>query len=91
MRNVSDRLAQRGVPPNEYIKLEEANKWRVVINDTSEGIVVIDIEASDEADAKNKATSSAKEHLKCNQITGVTAMSWLVLPDAWKRVDARRR
>lgn len=90
MRSVSDRLARRGAVNSMLIKLEEVNKCRVVINDRIEGLVVIDIEASDEADAKNKATSAAKEHLKCNQITGAVAMNWLQLPDAWKRLNAKR-
>lgn len=90
MANVADSLARRGVPKNEFIKLEDFKKWRVVINDTIEGLVVIDIEGEDEADAKNKADSAARQHLKCKNITGITAMNWVVLPDAWKRIGARR-
>lgn len=90
MQNLSDALARRGVAPNELIKIEEANRWRVVIYDHVEGVVVLDIEADNEAEAKGKADSAAREHLECKNIASATAMSWLTLPDAWKRIDAPR-
>ena len=90
MPNVSDALARRGVPPNEIIKIEEANTWRVVLYDQREGVVVLDIEASNEAEAKGKANSAAREHLKCENIMSATALNWVELPDAWKRINAPR-
>lgn len=87
---VDDRLLRRGVPQNELLKLEQYNTWRVVLYDLEHGIVVIDIEADNEADAKGKARSAAQNHLTCKHIDGATAMRWTDLPDAWKRMNARR-
>ncbi len=90
MRSTADALMRRGVPKNEFIKIEEFKIWRVVLYDRVEGIVCIDIEADTEADAKGKADSAAREHLNCGNIASATAMNWTVLPDAWKRLNARR-
>lgn len=88
--SVTDALARRGIPQNEFMKIEEFKLWRVVLYDRVEGVVVIDIEADNEADAKGKADTAAREHLKCSQIASATAMNWTVLPDAWKRINAKR-
>lgn len=90
MQNIPDALERRGVPQNAFMKIEEFKKWRVVLYDRSEGIVVLDIEADNEAEAKGKADSAARQHLKCKEIVSATAMNWTVLPDAWKRLNSRR-
>lgn len=66
------------------------NKWRAVIHDTVEGVVVVDVEASTEADARGTAARVGKEHLNCHRINTVIAMRHSDMPEAWLRYQTRQ-
>jgi hypothetical protein len=89
--SVDPRLQRRGVPDNPILKIEEFSLWRVVMYDRINGIVVVDVNADNEAEAKGKATSAATNHLDCKKLESeCSAMRWSEMPDAWKRYDAVR-
>lgn len=62
------------------------NHWRAVVTDTSEGIVVLDVVADNEAEAKGTAHSSAATHLKCRNITNCIVMRHVDMPTEWLRM-----
>lgn len=64
-------------------------KWRAVIYDRLEGIVVVDVTADNEADAKGTALTAAMETLKLGRIASIIVKSHADMPVAWLRYQTR--
>lgn len=72
------------------LDLTTLGKWRAVIYDKQEGIVVIDVDASNEAEAKMAAFRAATEHLKLTQIAAnIMVRSHIDMPKEWLRYKTR--
>lgn len=81
---------QRVVTRQGPLDFSTLNKWRAVIHDTVEGIVVVDVDASTEADARGTAARVGKEHLNCHRINTVIVMRHSEMPEAWLRYQTRQ-
>jgi hypothetical protein len=66
------------------------DNWRVVVVDAVEGLVVLDVTAHSEAEAKGRGRTAAETHLNCKDVRNVIAAPHTALPPAWinKRVNA---
>lgn len=75
---------------NAQIDFAEANYWRVILVDRVLGLLVLDVKADNEADAKGYAHTAAVDHLGAEHIAqeSLTAMRWTEMPDSWKRYQA---
>ena len=62
------------------------NHWRAVVTDKEEGIVVLDVEADNEAEAKGRAHTAASTHLKCRAIQNCIVMRHQDMPVEWLRI-----
>lgn len=63
--------------------------WRAVVVDSVEGLVVLDLTASSEAEAKGRARTAAETHLNCKAIQNVIAKPHTDLPPAWLDKDTK--
>lgn len=72
--------------PNDDIKLEEVRKWRGIIVDRINGILVIDVIADGKADAKGLIHEIAAREAGCVNIVkdSCQVMRWTEMPDSWK-------
>lgn len=75
---------------NHTINLAESDMWRVCLVDRALGLLVLDVRATNEADAKGVAHTAATDHLGAERIAqeSLTAMRWTEMPDLWKRYEA---
>jgi hypothetical protein len=59
--------------------------WRAVVFDAREGIVVVDVEATTDSEAKGKADSLAATHLSCGNILAVIVLRHADMPPKWMK------
>lgn len=71
------------------LDLSTLRKWRAVIYDRIEGIVVVDVTADDEADAKGTALTAAQEVLKLARIASIIVKKHSDMPAEWLRYTTR--
>jgi len=67
------------------------DNWRAVVVDSVKGIVVLDLTADSEAEAKGRARTAAETHLKCKAIKSVIVKRHTEMPMAWLRSDANAK
>jgi hypothetical protein len=65
------------------IASREPVQWRAIVFDSVQGIVVLDVTGTTEAEAKGRAHSAAKTHLSCDLIQNVCVMRHTEMPLQW--------
>lgn len=65
------------------IASREPVQWRAIVFDTVQGIVVLDVTGTSEAEAKGRAHSAAKTHLSCDFIQNVCVMRHTEMSQQW--------
>lgn len=84
-RTPSGRIVGR----TDQLDLRTLNKWRAVIYDRLEGIVVVDVNADSENDAKGTALTAAQEVLKLTRIASIIVKRHSDMPTEWLRYQTR--
>ena len=67
------------------------DNWRAVVVDAVEGVVVLDLTADTEAEAKGRAVTAAATHLKCKEIKNVVVKRHTEMPMSWLRSDPKAK
>lgn len=67
------------------------DSWRAVVVDSVEGLVVLDVTASSEAEAQGRARTAAETHLKCKNVQNVIAKRHTEMPMKWLRSDVNAK
>lgn len=80
----------REVGRSTVLDLSTLNKWRAVFYDRIEGLVVVDVNADNEADARGVAFRAATEVLKLTQIQSPPIVKCHSdMPESWLRYKTR--
>jgi hypothetical protein len=69
------------------IDLSLLNKWRAIVTDTELGLLVLDVNADTEAEAKGRARTAAETHLGAKQVQTVIVTKHVDMNPAWLRVN----
>jgi hypothetical protein len=67
------------------------DNWRVAVVDAIEGIVVLDVTANTEAEAKGRARTAAETHLNCKNVQNAIAKRHTEMPMKWLRSDVNAK
>lgn len=59
------------------------NHWRCIVTCTNKGILVLDVGADSEAEAKGRADTAATTHLGAEGIQNVIVMRHVDMPPEW--------
>ena len=66
------------------------NNWRAVVTDKKQGILVMDVEASSEGEAKGRARTTAETHLGAKDVQTVIVMKHTEMPTEWLQMKPRQ-
>jgi hypothetical protein len=71
---------------SQQLTLLLLNNWRAIVTDSKKGILVLDLEASNEAEAKGRARTAAETHLGATDVQNVIVCKHVDMNPAWLRM-----